>query len=130
MDTNLLICVISCTRYVKMKPIIYTYLPWPLGGQNFIVSIFASWMSKYRFFGSRISKIALVLDYGLWQATYWPPNDLWDVKLLSINICFKYVRDRLFWSKISKIAFVLDYDLLEAKYWLQMTCDVKYKCIF
>ena len=32
---------------------------------NFNASIFASWVSKYGFFGSRISKIALVLDYDL-----------------------------------------------------------------
>ena len=41
-------------------------------------------MFRYRFFRSRISKIILFLDYDLSEATYWPPNDLYEVK---INIC-------------------------------------------
>ena len=32
--------------------------------------------SPQDFLGSRISKIALVLDYDLLEATYWPPSDL------------------------------------------------------
>ena len=58
-------------------------------------------MSKYRFFGSRILKIALVLDYDLSEAIYWPQVS-------------KY---RFFGSVISKIALVLDYNIPEAIFW-------------
>ena len=39
-------------------------------------------MSKYRFVGSRISKIAFVLDYDLSEAIYLPPYDLCEVKFI------------------------------------------------
>ena len=61
---------------------------WPLRGQNWKVSLFSSGVSKCRFFGSRISKIALVLDYDIAKAIFWPPNDLWEVKISNCHFCF------------------------------------------
>ena len=80
---------------------------------KFKVTIFASWLSRYRFFGSRISNIALVLDYGLSEVTYWPPNDLWEVKISKcqfllhgcLDTCFLgqgFKKQHQFWTMASR----------------------------
>ena len=74
-------------------------------------------MSRYRFFGSRISKIALVLDYNLSEVTYWPPNDLWEVKNFKVTIFASWVsRYTFFGSRISRIKLFMDNNLLEDTY--------------
>ena len=47
--------------------------PWPLGGQNFKMSFFTSWVSIYMFFGSRNSKMTSVFDFDLPEVIFWPP---------------------------------------------------------
>ena len=66
---------------------------WSLWGQNNKVTIFASWVSGYMFFGSGISKIALVLDYDLLEATYRPSNDLWKVKIIRYQLLFPWCQN-------------------------------------
>ena len=45
---------------------------WPLRGQNFKVSFIASWVSKYRFFVHRNSKMKSVFHFDLLEVKYWP----------------------------------------------------------
>ena len=66
---------------------------------------------------SKISKITLVLDYDLLQVTYWPPNDLFEVKIKMCHVLLHGCLNMVFWVKDFKLTLVLDYDISEATYW-------------
>ena len=91
--------------------------PWPPRGQTWNLTFFASCISKYMFFGSRISKMALVSCYGLPEAMYWPP---WPPRGQNWNLTFfascisKYM---FFGSRTSKMALVSCYGPPEAIFW-------------
>ena len=78
------------------------------------MTIFAKWVSGYMFFGSGISKIALVLDYDLLEAIYSSLRGQNYYVSIFAPLVSKY---RFFGSRILKTALVLDYDLSEAIYW-------------
>ena len=64
----------------------------------FKIFFFASWVSKYRFFGSRFSIIALVLVYDFFEATSWPQTDLWEGKIRKSQFLFMGFEIELFFG--------------------------------